>query len=388
MSPIRVLIVDDSVVVRRLLSDLLSADPELEVAGVAADGHSALAKIQAAPPDLVTLDVEMPGLDGLKTLAAIRASQPKLPVIMFSALTERAARTTLEALSLGATDYVTKPSDVNSLAAALVQVREQLVPKIKALCARPKPRLKPLAAVVSVARPSLAAPTAPPVTTSLRAPAPAPTPRAPGEVDLVVIGSSTGGPNALAAILPRLSRNLATPVVIAQHMPPVFTRQLAARLAALSGLDVREASGGEALTPGSVWIAPGDFHLVVRRDGTSVRLAVHQGPPENSCRPAVDVLFRSAAEVYGGRTLAVVLTGMGQDGLRGCQSVREAGGQVVVQDETSSVVWGMPGFVARAGLANAVVPLDVIDTEITRRLKFGARARTSPTTRKEAPHGD
>lgn len=386
MSPIRVLIVDDSVVVRRLLSDLLSSDPELEVAGVASDGHSALAKIQASPPDLVTLDVEMPGLDGLKTLAAIRASQPKLPVIMFSALTERAARTTLEALSLGATDYVTKPSDVTSLAAALVQVREQLVPKIKALCARPKPRPRPPAAPFGVTPATLSVPTSPPVSTSLRAPASLP--RVTGEVEAVVIGSSTGGPNALAAFLPRLSRNLAAPILIAQHMPPVFTRQLAARLAALSGLDVREVSGGEALTPGSVWIAPGDFHLVVRRDGTNVRLAVHQGPPENSCRPSVDVLFRSAAEVYGGRTLAVVLTGMGQDGLRGCQRIREVGGQVVVQDEASSVVWGMPGFVARAGLANAVVPLDVIDTEITRRLKFGALLRPNVATRKEAPHGD
>ncbi len=386
MSPIRVLIVDDSVVVRLLLSDLLSSDPELEVAGVASDGHSALAKIQASPPDLVTLDVEMPGLDGLKTLAAIRASQPKLPVIMFSALTERAARTTLEALSLGATDYVTKPSDVTSLAAALVQVREQLVPKIKALCARPKPRPRPPAAPFGVTPATLSVPTSPPVSTSLRAPAALP--RVTGEVEAVVIGSSTGGPNALAAFLPRLSRNLAAPILIAQHMPPVFTRQLAARLAALSGLDVREASGGEALTPGSVWIAPGDFHLVVRRDGTNVRLAVHQGPPENSCRPSVDVLFRSAAEVYGGRTLAVVLTGMGQDGLRGCQRIREVGGQVVVQDEASSVVWGMPGFVARAGLANAVVPLDVIDTEITRRLKFGALLRPNVATRKEALHGD
>jgi two-component system chemotaxis response regulator CheB len=390
MSPIRVLIVDDSVVVRRLLSDLLSSDPELEVAGVASDGHSALAKIQASPPDLVTLDVEMPGLDGLKTLAAIRASQPKLPVIMFSALTERAARTTLEALSLGATDYVTKPSDVTSLAAALVQVREQLVPKIKALCALPKPRPRPLAVPFVTATPSLAAPTAAPLTPSLRAPAPLATaaPRVTGEVELVVIGSSTGGPNALATLLPRLPRSLSTPILITQHMPPVFTRQLAARLGALSGLEVREATGGEALTPGSVWIAPGDFHLVVRRDGQSVRLAVHQGPPENSCRPSVDVLFRSAAEVYGGRTLAVVLTGMGQDGLRGCQRIREAGGQVVVQDEVTSVVWGMPGFVARAGLANAVVPLDTIDAEITRRLKFGARGRAAPTVRKEAPHGD
>ena len=386
MPPIRVLIVDDSVVVRRLLSDLLSADPELEVAGVATDGHSALAKIQASPPDVVTLDVEMPGLDGLKTLAAIRASQPKLPVIMFSALTERAARTTLEALSLGATDYVTKPSDVNSLAAALVQVREQLVPKIKALCARAKPRPKPLATPLGMAPATRFTSISPPMPASLRAPAPMP--RVAGEVEVVVIGASTGGPNALATVLPRLPRDLAAPVLITQHMPPVFTRQLAARLAALSGLEVREAAGGEALTPGSVWIAPGDFHMVVRRDGASVRLALHQGSPENSCRPSVDVLFRSAVEVYGGRTLAVVLTGMGQDGLRGCQRIREAGGQVVAQDEATSVVWGMPGFVARAGLANAVVPLDVIDTEIARRLKFGARGRAAPLARKEAPHGD
>jgi two-component system chemotaxis response regulator CheB len=175
-------------------------------------------------------------------------------------------------------------------------------------------------------------------------------------------------------------------------MPPVFTRQLATRLAALSGMDVREAAGGEALTPGSVWIAPGDFHMIVRRDGTNIRLGLHQGPPENSCRPSVDVLFRSVAEVYGGRTLAVVLTGMGQDGLRGCQQLRSEGAQVVAQDEATSVVWGMPGFVARSGLAHAVVPLDLIDHEIVRRVKLGSRARATvaaaATGRKEAPRGD
>ena len=385
MTPIRVLIVDDSVVVRRLLTDLLSADPDLEVAGVAADGRIALTKIQALRPDIVTLDVEMPELDGLQTLAAIRTAHPRLPVIMFSALTERAANTTLEALTLGAMDYVTKPSGADGLAAALGQVREQLVPKIKALCLRGNPRPRaPGPASALVPTPSFA-----PAPTRPAAPAPTLNVRTGGEVDIVAIGASTGGPNALAALLPRIPRGLPVPIVITQHMPPVFTRQLATRLAALSGMDVREAAGGEALTPGSVWIAPGDFHMIVRRDGTNIRLGLHQGPPENSCRPSVDVLFRSVAEVYGGRTLAVVLTGMGQDGLRGCQQLRAEGAQVVAQDEATSVVWGMPGFVARSGLAHAVVPLDLIDHEIVRRVKLGSRGRAAVVAgRKEAPRGD
>ena len=353
MPKIRVLVVDDSVVVRRLLTDLIAAEPNCEVVGSAANGKIALAKIPQVNPDLVTLDVEMPEMDGLETLAAIRKNYKTLPVIMFSALTERAASATLQALALGATDYVTKPTAVSGRG-ALEQVRDQLIPKIRGL-------MSP--ASLTVARP-----------VAVRTPKPRTDPATgvrPQTVDIVAIGASTGGPNALAALLPKLGADFPVPIVVTQHMPPLFTRLLAERLGTLSALRVHEAQDGEAIERGHVYVAPGDLHLEVRRDGTAMRLALHQSPPENSCRPAVDVMFRSVVSAYGPGTLATVLTGMGQDGLRGCELVREARGQVVVQDEASSVVWGMPGAVAKAGVADAVVPLELVASEITRRVAGG-----------------
>ena len=354
----RVLIVDDSVVVRRLLTDLLAAEPTCEVVGAAANGRIALAKIPQVNPDIITLDVEMPEMDGLETLEAIRI-YPKLPVIMFSALTERAADATLRALALGATDYVTKPSAVRGTD-GLEQVRDQLLPKIRCFgVARP-----------TMTAPSLLRPAAPRVAAAA---APRPSPGRASRIDVVAIGCSTGGPNALAALLPRLSQDFPVPVVITQHMPPLFTRLLAERMNAASSLKVEEAKGGEVLERGRVYIAPGDYHLDVRRDGTSVRTVLHQAPPENSCRPSVDVMFRSVVAVYGANTLGVILTGMGQDGMRGCEIVRELGGYVIAQDEATSVVWGMPGAVARAGLADIVLPLDAIAAEITRRVQLSGR---------------
>ncbi len=189
-----------------------------------------------------------------------------------------------------------------------------------------------------------------------------------GRVDVVAIGCSTGGPNALSQLLPALPDGFAVPVLIVQHMPPAFTRFFAQRLSSLCPLPVKEAAGGEALLPGQVWVAPGGFHLEVAADGARQKLRLSQAPPENSCRPSVDVLFRSLAPVFGGRVLAVVLTGMGQDGLRGCELLAAAGAQIVAQDEASSVVWGMPGFVAKAGLAEAVLPLSEIAGRIVERV--------------------
>jgi two-component system chemotaxis response regulator CheB len=350
MPKIRVLIVDDAVVVRRMVGDVLAADPDIEVAGAAATGRIALAKIPQVNPDVITLDVEMPDMDGLQTLAQIRKTHPKLPVIMFSTLTERGASATLDALSLGATDYVTKPANVGSVAAALQRIREQLIPKIKLWSGRHA--APPLAA--AVARPG------PPGPARRTGPVSA--------VEVVVIGVSTGGPNALAELLPALPADLSVPVLVVQHMPPVFTQLLAKRLDTACKVRVHEASAAAVSTPGTVWIAPGDFHMTVTRTPVGPRLLLNQGPPENSCRPAADVLFRSAASAYGAGVLAVVLTGMGQDGLRGCEAVAEAGGQVLAQDEATSVVWGMPGFVARAGLADRVLPLPVIAHEVVRRV--------------------
>jgi two-component system chemotaxis response regulator CheB len=348
MSRVRVLIVDDAVVIRRLVSDVLGADPEIEVVGTAANGRIGLQKITQCNPDVVTMDIEMPDLDGIGTLREIRKTWPALPVIMFSTLTERGAISTLDALAAGASDYVTKPANVGSVTAGLDAVRRALIPKIKALAGRaPSPgRVFP-------------------------SPAAAPASAGAGRgaaVEIVAIGVSTGGPNALAAVLPALSSTLPVPIVIVQHMPPMFTRLLAERLDAQSALTVVEGRAGMPLRPGHVYVAPGDFHMTVHRQGFEVVIALNQQPPENSCRPAVDVLFRSVAATYRSGALGVVLTGMGQDGLRGSELIHEAGGQVIVQDEASSVVWGMPGFVARAGLASRVLPLNAIADDITRRL--------------------
>lgn len=359
MAKIRVLVVDDAVVVRRIVTEVLSSDPDIEVVGTAANGRLALQKLAGLQPDLVTLDIEMPELDGLGTLVELRKSHPRLPVIMFSTLTERGASATLEALARGASDYVTKPANVGSVTLAQERVREDLVPKIKALCGR----------VVLAPRPAPAAP---------RAPAPpvvAPRPALPQRVDLLAIGVSTGGPNALAAIIPALPADFPLPVVIVQHMPPVFTRFLAERLASTSRLAVREGEEGGVVEPGVVWVAPGSSHMVLAREGEALRLRLTQDPPENSCRPAVDPLFRSAAALVGSRTLALVLTGMGQDGLRGAEEIRKAGGVVLAQDEASSVVWGMPGAVVGAGLADGVLPLEQLAAELTQRAGVGRLAR-------------
>ncbi len=358
MLPVRVLIVDDSVVVRKLLCEALASSPEVRVVGTASSGAIALAKIPQLNPDVVTLDIEMPGLNGIQTLTEIRKLYPKLPVIMFSTLTERGAAITLEALSLGASDYATKPTNSESLANAMDQVRQQLVTKIISLAGRS----------------SYAVPT--PAVASFRRKAGG------SRIDILAIGTSTGGPNALAAVIPHFPQDFPVPVVVVQHMPPVFTRLLAERLNSCSPLSVREGEAGETLMPGQVWIARGDYHLTVARKGTGVVLKLNQEPPENSCRPAVDVLFRSVAQIYGPNVLGVVMTGMGSDGARGAMHIREAGGGIVVQDEASSVVWGMPGAVVSAGAADKICPLPEISQEIVRRVTTNrARASGAPATR-------
>jgi two-component system, chemotaxis family, protein-glutamate methylesterase/glutaminase len=367
MPPIRVLVVDDSTVIRKVLCEALSADADIAVAGTAADGHIALAKLAQLHPDLITLDVEMPNMSGLETIREIRKLYPKLPIIMFSTLTERGASTTLDALALGASDYATKPSNTGSLGVTLERIQQELIPKIKALCKAAKqkspapPSVKPAVSSVKPAIPSGAA---------------VARPAAP--VEILAIGTSTGGPNALAEVIPALPKDFPVPVVIVQHMPPLFTRLLAERLNKQSVVQVHEGEPGGKLVAGQVWIAPGDYHMTVAREGGSAQLFMNQDPPENSCRPAVDPLFRSVAKVFGPNALAVVLTGMGSDGVLGAQYVRERGGQVLVQDEASSVVWGMPGQVAAAGLADGVFPLGSMAGEIIRRVVARAALLNPP----------
>jgi two-component system, chemotaxis family, protein-glutamate methylesterase/glutaminase len=357
MPRIRVLVVDDSVVIRKMLMDVLSEDPDIEVVGVAANGKIALSKIPQTNPDLLTMDIEMPEMNGLETLKALRATYPKLPVIMFSTLTERGATATLEALTLGATDYVTKPANVGSVTTAIARIREQLLPKIRTLSGKMPSHIP---GVAGLARKGPALPF------TIR---PAAVQPAGARVDVVCIGVSTGGPNALLEMMPTFPADFPVPILIVQHMPPVFTRALADRLSAKSRIRVAEAKPGDIAAPGTAWVAPGGFHLTARRSGVSVVLDINEDPPENSCRPAVDVLFRSVAQVFGVHSLGVVLTGMGQDGLRGCEDIKGAGGEVFVQDEASSVVWGMPGYVANAALADRVLPLSQMGIEIVRRIE-------------------
>ncbi len=360
MGKFRVLIVDDSTVVRRLLSDALAQDPDLEVAGTAANGRIALAKLPQVNPDLVTLDVDMPEMDGLATLAELRRTHPQLPVIMFSALTQAGATAALNALSLGASDCVAKPAAAGRLADAMQNLHVELIPKIKALC---QPKVTPYRDASLRSEPAR----------GLTAK------RCPGDpfaepIEIVAIGVSTGGPNALAEILRELPGDFPVPIVIVQHMPPMFTRFLAERLNAASGLEIREAEAGDLIGPGGAWLAPGNFHMALARSAEGTLIRLHQAPPENSCRPAVDVLFRSVADVYGSSAVAVVLTGMGQDGLRGCQAIEEAGGRIIVQDQATSVVWGMPGAVAAAGFADQVLPLQRMAAELTSLAARGRRA--------------
>ena len=375
---IRVLVVDDSVVVRRLVTDALSEDPAIEVIGSAANGRLALTKVAQLAPDLVTMDVEMPEMNGIEAVRELRRAGHHMPIIMFSTLTERGAEATLDALVAGASDYVTKPSNTGSLKESLAQVAGQLLPKIKALVPRvrlgsasalrnPMPGAAPRAA--GIARVPDGVHRLPGV---LRA---EPTPHA---VRAVILGSSTGGPEALSRFVSGLSAPLPVPMLIVQHMPPVFTRQLAARLDRMGPSTVVECAGDEELLPGHVYVAPGDRHLELRRSGAGVRTILTDSPPVNFCRPSVDVMFRSAVGMLGGDLLAVVLTGMGADGRTGCEAVVTAGGTVVVQDEATSVVWGMPGAVAAAGLAHRVLPIADIPHTVEALVR-GSLAAPRPT---------
>ncbi len=340
-SQIRVLVVDDSVVMRRVVARALERDPHIATTDFAADGRIALAKIAARVPDLVVLDLEMPVLDGLATLRELRRTHPRLPVLVFSSIDERSARAALDSLSLGATDFVVKPTS-NSLECAEAYVAERLTPLIKALVAP----CTPVAAAVTRTGGPVGVP-----------------------VEAIVIGVSTGGPDALHRLMTALPADLPVPVLVVQHMPAVFTRLLAERLDRGSPLSVSEAQDGDVLEPGHVLIAPGQHHLGLARRGSATVVALNDEPPENSCRPSVDVLFRAAAKRYGGGVLAVVLTGMGRDGLRGCATVRAAGGQVVVQNPATAVIGSMPAAVADAGLAQAVLDLDDLVPELLARVR-------------------
>jgi two-component system chemotaxis response regulator CheB len=351
----RIMIVDDSAVMRSLLRSVVCADAGLEVAGTAADGASALDSIEILRPDLILLDVEMPVMDGLVTLRELRARGHKMPVIMCSSLTQRGARVTIEALAGGASDYVAKPAGQASREAATQALALDLTPKIHALTNSSQGQPQP--ALPGVWRVPLTLPMAPMLKTQPISSIPA----------VLAIGVSTGGPAALDVLLPALPGNFPLPVVIVQHMPEQFTRLFAERLNNRCRLRVREAAEGDPVCAGTIYIARGNWHMEVlaaAHAGSPATLHLNQGPLENHCRPAVDALFRSVAAVYGSSVLAVVLTGMGSDGLTGCRMIRECGGSVLAQDQATSTIWGMPGAVAHAGLAHNVLPLNELAPEI------------------------
>lgn len=364
---LRVLLVDDSAVVRRIMMDVLGGEPGVAVVRSASSGRQALGMIDEMQPHVVVLDVEMPDIDGRQTLAEVRKRWPALPVVMFSSTSDKGAAATFDAMAQGARDFVTKPSMAGSLAGAVASVRANLVPVVKTWGGISMRRIRteqlrsespPLPA-----RPSTSAPPA-----ARRSPPLVERRRNSGRVEAVVMASSTGGPNALNEIIPMLRGDLRVPVLLVQHMPVTFTRHLAERLDGISALRVLEAAPGMALEAGHLYVARGGEHMVVKRCGLETRIELNSDSPENSCRPAADVLFRSAVSVWGGDLLGVVLTGMGQDGMLGSRAVVEAGGTVLVQDADTSVVWGMPGAVANAGLASEVLPLSLVAQAIERRL--------------------
>ncbi len=396
---VRVLVVDDSAVMRSLLRAVIGCDQRLEVVGTASDGAAALRAMDSLRPDLVLLDVEMPGMDGLDTLKEMRSRGSKLPVIMCSSLTHRGAKVTIEALANGAADYVTKPAGQPSRDAAIQTLARQLIPKILVLTDIATYGASPAAAAfpgplpngTSMAPTGLSnpsnhlqkqSPLARPILfppDSKNALFGVPPPSSPSQIPnsfipaALLIGVSTGGPAALDILLPALPATFPLPILIVQHMPELFTRLLAERLDSRCSLQVAEAAQGEPVRPGRVYIARGDWHMEVAANkerasagGKQSTLRLTQEAPEHFCRPAVDVLFRSSLAAYRSQTLAVILTGMGSDGLQGCRLIREQNGVVLAQDRETSVVWGMPGAVAQAGLAHRVLPIGSIVPEILR----------------------
>ena len=381
MDKVRVLIVDDSAIMRKIIASALQKEPSIEIAGFAANGLQAIEAIQTCNPDVMTLDIEMPEMDGLTALREIRKVNKYLPIIMFSSLTHKGAQAAVMALTAGASDYVGKPANTTGgIDNAFKVLETELIPKIIGLAKRVKSRRdreaqagsasklpNPIATrVLSTAKPvtstkvasSLASKISKATSGVLAKPA-----------EAVCIGVSTGGPEALMQVFAAFNAPISVPIFIVQHMPADFTALLAARLSATGVMTVKEAEEGEIAEPGIAYIAPGGFHMALTRPGTKTIIHLNTEPPENSCRPAVDVLFRTAAEVYGNSLLAVILTGMGYDGLKGTQVIKEKGGQVIAQDEATSVIWGMPGAVVQAGLADSVLPIDKITDEIIFRTR-------------------
>ncbi len=405
MSAIKVLLIDDSIAMRNLLRSVLFSDKELQVCGVAGNGQEGLDRIDKLKPDVVILDIEMPVMSGLEALPEIRKRWPTLPVIMFSSLTEKGARETFEALTLGANDCLCKPTGSENVVDTLASIGRELIPKIKALYGQSEASSRGSGA--GMRRSSIRGNRPAPAAKKLRSAKPQEVPvqlkdsdsatsrartstpmaaRTHGErsmkstwdgADIVAISASTGGPNALLKVLQALPASFNIPIVVTQHIPANFAKKLVDRFGRECPLTAVEVDRPLPLVPGKMYFPTGDHHLLIQRKRAAIIALPSQGEPENFCRPAADPMLRSVVDVYGGRVLSVVLTGMGCDATQGSLLVSQRGGQVIAQDEATSVVWGMPGSIVKAGGANKVLPLEVIANEIMMVVKsrpVGSRA--------------
>jgi two-component system chemotaxis response regulator CheB len=350
---IRVMVVDDAVVFRGLVTRWLADEPDMEVVSAHRNGHEAVENFLRVDPDVVVLDIEMPVLDGLETLPLLLARKPGVTIIISSTVTRRNAEVGLRALSLGAADYISKP-ETNREITMSPEFRRGLIERIRALGRRQ------LARFPRAPRPAAPEPAAvsPPAAIKLR-------PYSAQSAKVVVIGSSTGGPQALQILLRGLAPVLRrVPVLVAQHMPPTFTTILAEHLARTAGRPAHEGVNGELLIPGTIYVAPGARHMIIGRDADGPRIVINDDPPVHFCKPAVDPLFASAAAIFGASALGVILTGMGSDGAAGATDIASAGGSVIAQDEATSVIWGMPGTAAEAGICAGVLPLESIAAKL------------------------
>lgn len=369
---IRVLVVDDSAFMRKVLSDLFKGESDFEVVDVARNGAEAIEKILQHSPDVVTMDIEMPVMDGLTALEKIMAVKPT-PVVMVSSLTKAGADATIRALSLGAVDFVAKSAGSIS---RIDDIAKDLLQKCREARGISGKRLQPKEIqAIPVPKPKPPVPSTPvaPVIPTVKPPGPsARSVVFPGMSDwIVAIGTSTGGPRALQEVLPRLPGNLPCPAIVVQHMPPGFTKSLADRLNSLCDLTVKEAADNDRLTPGTVYVAPGDFHLTIRKEGNSTFIKLNKEPAIGGLRPAVDPMMVSVADIYGAKTVGVILTGMGHDGAKGMQAIKRLHGLTIAEDQSTAVVYGMPKAAIEAGVVDNVLPLSQVADGIVQCLKKG-----------------
>jgi two-component system chemotaxis response regulator CheB len=367
--PLRIMVVDDTIVYRKIISDVISEIPGVEVVGAAHNGKAALLKMKTLHPDLLTLDIEMPEMSGLELLERMRTEAPNVGAVMLSTLTHEGGAMTMRALELGAFDFIPKPQS-GTMADNKIAVKNALAPILQAFG-----RIRRHKRVPVFQRPLASRKSGP--KTIYPSPAKGSIVKRAGASSIVGIGISTGGPNALARLLPKLPADIGVPVVIVQHMPPIFTQSLAKSLDNKCALQVHEAINGEPLRPNCVYIAPGgkQMKIVAGADGRQRMIKITDDPPENSCKPSVDYLFRSIAELYVGRATGVIMTGMGSDGTAGLRLMKSNGAVVIAQDEASCVVFGMPKEPIRQGLADVVAPLEAISHEIIKTLACNGMGR-------------